>query len=163
MENNQEVRKIEIGQESLGYLNTTRKWTMFFAILGLIFLGIMLIVGLLAGSFISAFTSKMSGMEGMNGMEGAKAAGGFASIFIFIFLLIFAVIYFFPLLYLFRFSRHTKNAVANLDANELQLGLKNLKSFWKYLGILTIIMLVIYLLVLIALGGSLALLSGLKG
>ena len=159
MENNQEIKKIEISQESLGYLDTMRKWTMFFAIIGFIFLGIMLIIGLLAGSFMSLFTSKISGMQGM---EGAKAAGGIAGVLFFIYMLVFAVIYFFPLLYLFRFSRHTKNAVANLDANELQLGLKNLKSYWKYIGILMIICLAVFLLVLIIAGGSLAFLSGLK-
>lgn len=163
MENIQENRKIEIGQESLGYLDTTRKWSMFFAILGFIFLGVMLVIGLLAGSFLSAFSSKMSGMEGMQGMEGAKAAGGIASVLLFVYMLIVAVIYFFPLLFLFRFSKHTKNAVANLDANELQLGLKNLKSYWKYIGILMIVCLAIFLLVLIIAGGSLAMLSGMKG
>lgn len=166
MENSLENRKIEIDQESLGYLDTTRKWTMFFAILGFVGLGVMLVIGLLAGSLMSAFTSKMSGMSGMEGMEGietAKAVGGFTSVFIFIFLLIFAVIYFFPLLYLFRFSKHTKNAIANLDSNEMRLGFKNLKSYWKYIGILIIILLSFYLLVLIFAGGSLALLSGLKG
>lgn len=163
MENNLENRKIEIGQESLGYLNTTRKWTMFFAILGFIFLGLMLVIGLLAGSFVNAFTSKMSGVEGMAGVEGAKAAGGFASILIFIVILVFAVIYFFPLLYLFRFSRYTAKAVANLDPNEMQLAFKNLKSYWKYIGILIIIILVIYLIVFIVAGASLSFLSGLKG
>jgi uncharacterized membrane protein YjgN (DUF898 family) len=163
MENNQEIKKIEISQESLGYLDTTRKWTMFFAIIGFIFLGMMLIIGILAGSFLSAFTSKMSGMQGMQGMEGAKAAGGIAGVFVFIILLVFAVIYFFPLLYLLRFSRHTKKAVANLDANELQSGLKYLKLFWKYIGILMIVLLAVYLLVLIIAGSSLAFLSGLKG
>ena len=163
MENIQENRKIEIGQESLGYLDSTRKWSMFFAILGFIFLGIMLVIGIVAGSFMSAFTSKMTGMEGIQGMEGTKAAGGIASVLFFIYMLVFAVIYFFPLLYLFRFSRHTKKSVANLDANELQLGLKNLKSFWKYIGILMIICLAAFLLVLIIAGGSLALLTGLKG
>jgi heme/copper-type cytochrome/quinol oxidase subunit 2 len=153
MENIQENRKIEIGQESLGYLD----------ILGFIGLGIMLIIGLLAGSFMSAFTSKMPVAEGIEGMESVKAAGGIASVFVFIFLLIFAVIYFFPLLYLLRFSKHTKNAVANLDANEMLLGFKNLKSYWKYIGILIIILLAFYFIVLIVAGSSLAFLSGLKG
>jgi heme/copper-type cytochrome/quinol oxidase subunit 2 len=133
---------------------------MFLAILGFIGLGLMLILGLLAGSFMSAFSSKMSGMEGM---EGARAVGGFASVLVFIFLLIFAVIYFFPLLYLFRFSRHTANAVANLDANEMRLGLKNLKSYWKYIGILIIVVICLYLLVFIIAGSSIAMLSGLRG
>jgi hypothetical protein len=166
MENIQENRKIEIGQESLGYLDTTRKWTLFFAILGFIFLGVMLIVGLFFGSLISSFTSKMSGMSGMEGMEGmqtARAVGGFAGIMMFIVMLIIAVIYFFPLLYLLRFSKHTKNAVANLDANEMHLGFKNLKSFWRYIGIMTIVFLVIYILIFIIAGASLAFLSGLKG
>ena len=166
MENIQENRKIEIGQESLGYLNTTRKWTMFFAILGFVFLGVMLIVGLFFGSLISTFTSRisaMSGMEGMEGMQTAKAVGGFAGIMMFIVMLIIVVIYFFPLLYLFRFSKHTKNAVANLDANEMHMGFKNLKSFWRYIGILTIIILVIYILIFIVVGASLAFLTGLKG
>jgi hypothetical protein len=160
MENVQENKKIEIGQVSLGYLETTRKWTMFFAILGFVFLGILLLVGILAGSFLSAFTSKMPGMEGL---EGVKATGGIASVFLFIFLFVFAVIYFFPLLYLLRFSRHTKNAVANLDPTLMELALKNLKSYWKYIGILTIIVLAFYILVLIIAGGSLAMLSGLRG
>jgi magnesium-transporting ATPase (P-type) len=160
MENNLENRKIEISQESLGYLNTTRKWTMFFAILGFIFLGLLLVFSLLAGSFLTAFSSKMPGMEGM---EGVKAAGGFASVLVFIVMLVLAVIYFFPLFYLFRFSRHTAKAVANLDSNEMQLAFKNLKSYWVYLGILIIILLVIYLIVFIVAGASLAFLSGLKG
>lgn len=160
MENNLENKKIEINQESLGYLDTTRKWTMFMAILGFVFLGLMLIMGLLAGSFMSAFSSKMSGMEGM---EGARAVGGFASVLVFIILLIFAVIYFFPLLYLFRFSRHTANAVANVDANEMRLGFKNLKSYWKYIGILVIVVICLYLLIFIIAGSSIAMLSGLRG
>jgi uncharacterized membrane protein YjgN (DUF898 family) len=166
MENSLENRKIEIDQESLGYLDTTRKWTMFFAILGFIGLGVMLILCLVAGSFMSLFSSKMAGMSGMEGMEGmetAKAVGGFASIFVFIILLIFAVIYFFPLLYLLRFSKHTKNAVTNLDANEMRLGFKNLKAYWKYIGILIIVTLSFCLLGLVLSASSLALLSGLKG
>ena len=159
METTQENRKIEIGDQSLSYLDTTRKWTMFFAILGFIFLGIMLIIGLLAGSFLTAFSSKFAGVGGTEGMEGVKAASGIASIGFFICMLIFAVIYFFPLLYLLRFSTHTKKAIANLDANELQIGLKNLKSYWKYIGILIIVLLAIYLLVLIIAGSSLAFLS----
>jgi hypothetical protein len=169
MENIQENSKIEIGHESLGYLDTTRKWTMFFAILGFVFLGLMLVFGLFFGSLISKFTSGVSGLSGMEGMEGmegmqtAKAVGGVAGIFVFIIMLIFSAIYFFPLFYLFRFSRHTKNAIANLDANELTLGLKSLKSYWRYIGILVIILLAFYLLVLIFAGGTLAMLAGLKG
>ena len=86
-----EIRKIEIEQETLAHLNTTRKWAMFLAIIGFIFLGLMLIIGLLAGTFLSAFNT------------GAKSSGIPESL-MFIPVLLIGVIYFFPVLFLFRFS-----------------------------------------------------------
>jgi amino acid transporter len=148
MENLQENRKIEIEQETLNDLNTTRKWSMFMAILGFIFLGLMLIVGLLAGTFLSALSP-----------GGGMKVGG---VFSFIMFLIIAVIYFFPVLYLFRFSRHTGNAVASLDKTELHKAFRNLKSYFVYIGILIIIILSLYLISLIFLGSSLSRLRGLS-
>lgn len=165
MENSLENKKVEIGQEALGYLETTRKWTMFFAILGFIGLGFMLLIGLVAGSFISRLTSGMSGMSGMEGVDGmtsVRAAGGFASILFFIVFLVMAAIYFFPLLYLLKFSQHSKRAVAMCDSNEMTLAFKNIKSFWKYMGILVIILLVVYLIIFLIFGASMAFLGGLK-
>jgi len=96
----------------------------------------------------------MEGMDGMDGFGAAKAAGGIAGTFMFIVILIFAAIYFFPMLYLLKFSQHTKKAIATLDANELLLAFKNLKSYWVYLGILVIIILAIYILVFAVVGGG---------
>jgi heme/copper-type cytochrome/quinol oxidase subunit 2 len=165
MENSLENKRIELGQEALGYLDTTRKWTMFFAILGFVFMGLMLVGSLALGSLIGGLTSGLSNMEGMEGVEGmgaAKAAGGIASIMMFIVVLIFAVIYFFPLLYLLRFSKHSKKALAEQDAGQLTLALKNMKSYWKYIGILVIIMLAVYVIFFLIFGASMAFLSGLK-
>ena len=157
MENLEETSKVEIGHESLGYLNTTRKWTMFFAILGFVAIGLMIIGGLFFGTLFKGAMSGLSGMEGMEGMEGmdvASTAGGFLGTFMFIMILIFAAIYFFPMLYLLKFSQHSKKAIANLDSAELTLALKYLKSYWVYLGILVIVVLAIYLLVLLLAGGA---------
>ena len=167
MENTLENRKIEIGQEGLGYLDTARKWTMFFAILGFVGIGLLLVLSLFAGTLLGGLTSNLSsgleGMEGIEGMEGgldtAKAVSGFAGVMFFIVMLIIAVIYFFPLLFLLRFSKHSANAVKNLDSNEMTLALKNIKSFWKYIGILVIIMLAVYLVVFLIFGASMAFLS----
>ena len=166
MENLQESSKIEIGYEGLGYLNTTRKWTMFFAILGFVVIGLMLLGSLFFGALFKGAMSGLSGLESMEGMEGmegmdiARTAGGFVGTLMFIVLLVFAAIYFFPLFYLLKFSTLSKNAIANLDANELTQAFKYLKSYWVYIGILVIIVLAIYLLVfLIAGGASMAFLS----
>lgn len=168
METSFENKKIEIGQEGLGYLDTTRKWTMFFAILGFVVIGLMLIGGALAGTLMKGIFSgmgnipaidEMEGFEGMEGLDTAGAIGGLAGGLMFVFILIAAVIYFFPLLFLFRFSRYTSKAMQTLDPTSLALGLKNLKSYWMYMGILVIIFLTVYLLIFLIAGASLAFLS----
>ena len=164
MENSLENKKVEIGQEALGYLDTTRKWTMFFAILGFIILGVMLVGSIVAGTFLRSLTSMggMEGGEGLEGMNSMRMAGGFASVLFFIVILIVAVIYFFPMFYLLKFSNHAKRAVANADANEMTLAFKNIKSYWKYLGILVIILLAVYIIIFLIFGASMAFLGGLK-
>jgi len=148
MENTSEIRKIEIEGESLNHLNTTRKWAMFLAIMGFIFLGIMLLVGIIAGVFLSAFKS---------GLDSNGATGILMGLFI----VIMGAVYFFPLLYLFRFSKHTANAVQNLDKQELYKAIKNLKSYFVYIGILIIIVLAVYAVALVVAGTSMAFLKGL--
>jgi hypothetical protein len=147
MEINTEIRKIEIEQESLNYLNTTRKWAMFFAIIGFIFLGLILIAGLVAGTFLSVFKSPEMG-------------GGIPQILVFIFVFIIALAYFFPILFLFRFSKHTANAVQTLSKEELKKALRNLKSYFVYIGVMLIIVLVIYFILLVVAGTSMAFLKG---
>lgn len=148
METSLENKKIEIEQETLKHLNTTRKWAMFLAIIGFIILGLIVIIGLIAGTFLTAFNS------------GGKDLGIPESL-MFVPILLLAVIYFFPVLFLFRFSKHTSHAVQTLDKLEFHKAIKNLKSFFVYIGVLIIIILSLYIVVLIVAGSSLAFLKGL--
>ena len=148
METPLENRKIEIEQETIKHLNTTRKWAMFLAIIGFIILGLIIIIGLIAGTFLTAFNS------------GGKDLGIPESL-MFVPILLLAVIYFFPVLFLFRFSKHTSHAVQTLDKMEFHKAIKNLKSFFVYIGVLIIIILSLYIVVLIVAGSSLAFLKGL--
>jgi uncharacterized membrane protein YjgN (DUF898 family) len=140
--------KIEIERETLSHLDTTRKWAMFLAIIGFIFLGLIIIIGLIAGTFLTAFNS------------GEKSLCIPESL-MFIQLLLLIVIYFFPVLFLFRFSKHTSHAIQNFDKLELHKALKNLKYYFAYLGVLIIIVFSIYIVVLIIAGSSMAFLKGL--
>jgi hypothetical protein len=150
MEINPEIRKIEIDQETLNYLNTTRKWTMFLAILGFIAIGLLLIIGVVAGVFLSAFKTA------------AMPAGlGFPEWLVFVVILLFAVLYFFPVFYLFQFSRHTSNALQSLDKEEMKKAFKYLKSYYVFIGILTIVILALYLIAFIGAGASVAFLKNL--
>lgn len=148
METPIENKRIEIEQETLSLLNTTRKWAMFLAIVGFIILGLIVIIGLIAGTFLTAFNSGEKGL-------------GISESLMFVFIFLLAVIYFIPILFLFRFSKHTSHAVQTLDKLELHKAVKNLKSYFVYIGILIIIILSIYLIVLIIAGSSMAFLKGL--
>jgi hypothetical protein len=148
METNLETRKIEIEEGTFKYLNSSRKWAMFLAIIGFIFVGLIIIIGLIAGTFLTAFNSGEKGL-------------GIPESLMFIPVLVIAVIYFFPVLFLFRFSKHTSHALHTLDKQELHKAIRNLKSYFAYIGILIIIVLVIYVIVLIVAGTSMAFLKGL--
>lgn len=147
MEPSSEIRKIEIEEQALKYLNTTRKWAMFFAIIGFIFLGLLLVAGLVASTFLSVFKSQELG-------------GDIPQVLVFILVLATALIYFFPILFLFRFSKHTARAVHTLSKEELNKAFRNLKSYFVYIGVLLIIILVIYFIALVVAGTSMAFLRG---
>ena len=128
--------KIGLTQEAVKHLDQTRKWTMFLSVLGFIFLGILI----LAGIFMSL---------SMSMLDSASAMGPVSGIFIAIIFIIIAVICFFPYLFLYRFSVHAKSSLAQSDARDLTYALKNLSSYYTFIGVLTVIVLGIYALVLV--------------
>lgn len=148
MEPNLEPRKIELEQDILNYLNTTRKWSMFLAILGFIALGLFIIIGLGTGTFLSIFNSGEIG----NGVPGTLLIA---------LILLVGIIYFFPVYFLFQFSKHMANAVHSLDKQKIKKAFKNLKFYFVYIGVLLIIILVLYVIVLAAAGASMSFLKGL--
>ncbi|MCX6333881.1 MAG: hypothetical protein NT092_06195 [Bacteroidia bacterium] len=146
MENTPEIRKIEIEEDTLKDLDITRKWSMFMAIIGFIATGIMVIVGLVAGVFLSVFKAQ-------------NAPLGITESILLIFIIILAAIYFLPILYLYRFSKHMGNAIRTLDKTLMQKAFKYLKRYYVYMGILIIIILAFYFVAFIASGASLAFLK----
>jgi hypothetical protein len=148
METKLENNTIEIGQESLKHLNSIRKWAMFLAIMGFILLGLVVLIGLIAGTFLTAFSSDV-------------ANPGIPTYLIYIIIFAMAAVYFFPVLFMFRFSKYTAHAVQKLDKQELNKAFKFLKYYFTYIGILIIIVLSIYLVALIVAGSSISFLKGL--
>jgi len=149
MENTPEIKKIELEEDSLKDLDTTRKWSMFIAILGFIAIGILVILSLVTGVFLSVFKS------------GDLQLGAGESVLIFGLLLVFAVIYLFPVLYLYRFSKHAGHAVRTRDNIHMKKAFRYLRKYFVYIGILAIVVLAIYLIAFIISGASLAFLKDL--
>ncbi len=128
-------QKIELTVDSLHSLDTTRRWAGFLAILGFIFIALLILGGFAVGFLMSAFD---------NGMLGSGMKYGIMLVYI-----ILGVICFFPVLYLFRFSSWTKKALKNKSSLDLSVALLNLKSHYKFYGIFTIVILSIYLIAII--------------
>lgn len=127
-----------------GFLKETAKWANFLAIIGFIGIGLLVLLALFAGAIFS----------NLPGGNVASSIGGGLITFIY---LLMALLYFFPVMYLYKFATKMKLGLARNNEDELTEAFLNLKSHYKFIGILTIIMLSLYaLMFLFALIGGLA-------
>jgi uncharacterized membrane protein YjgN (DUF898 family) len=138
---NQNLFELQLDQPSTAFLGEAAKWAKFLAILGFILCAFMVIAALFAGSIMSSMMASAGG--GMGSMFG----GGFITVVY----LVGAALYFFPCLYLFKFASQMQDALRNHEQAKLQGSFKNLKSLFRFVGILTIIILAIYILLVIGL------------
>ena len=139
MEQPEDLFDLQLDQTALSYLNESARWARFLSIVGFITCGFMVIGGVFFGSMISGQFASLRG-------EGSVLGGGFISIVYFVF----ALILFFPCLYLYNFSSKMRRAFHSNDQPVLSDALKNLKSFFKFYGVFTIITLSLYAVALIA-------------
>lgn len=128
---------LQIDNVCQNYLMETAKWGKFLAIVGFVGCGLIVLVAIFAGSIFAS-------LGGMPGRSGAGYGG-----FITLFYILFALLYFFPLYYLFNFSNKMMTAIRNNDQEALQSSFANQKSCYKFVGILTIVILALYILVII--------------
>jgi hypothetical protein len=141
METDQEKSKLELEKEALAHLSTARKWSMFLARLGFIFLAIMLILGAVTGTFLTVFRS---GAEGI----------GLPGIMLIIVLIVLGIFYVMPVYYLYNFSKNLDVALKTLNKVRLHKAFRSLKYYFVYLGVFAIVMITIYVLI-IGVGGAL--------
>lgn len=130
---------IAFSDRMLESLNATRPWVKFLAILGFIFIALMVLMGLamITGMFTGFATPGMPQMPVV-----------FDTVFG-IFYLVLAFVYVMPPLYLYRYAK----AIAGIQNAATMAGfedaLKQQKSFWKFIGILMIIILVLEVLFMV--------------
>lgn len=130
------VKRPEISDEFIGNLNTVRKWTLFLAIFGFCFLGLLLLFALGGAIIIVA---------------GGQPATGILS---FIAYFIMAVIMYFPMKFLLKYSVSCRQVVEKGKSKDLDESSRNLKAFFTYAGVMGIvyIALIIAALILYLLG-----------
>ncbi|MFV0604703.1 MAG: hypothetical protein ACK5NK_02570 [Niabella sp.] len=127
---------LEVDQSSKANLAEAAKWAKFLGIVGIVMLVLMILGGL---SIAVVGSSVLSNMEGYGGMPFSGAI--FGGIYIVI-----ALLYAYPTWALFKFGSLMRLAVQTEDQTTLNQSFGFLKKFFTFFGILTIIVIGIYIL-----------------
>jgi len=130
-----EENQLYVSTEMKSDLLSISKWTKFLAILGFVGIGFMLIAG-----FIMVVSSAMMSYMYQDSM---------VMIIIAVVYVIFAVVYFFPVLYLMRSAVDLGKGVESNNNEMLASGVKNMKAHFKYMGIMIIATIGLYILIII--------------
>ena len=149
METENTFNSLSLSEKSCEYVKTTAFWSKLLAIINFIALGFMV----LAGIFMIAFSGILA-----NAGDVPLPAAFYCGIGLFYIAI--AVITLFPVIYLFRFGKKAPIAVNSNDSEILEESLKNMKSYWKFTGILTIVcialcVLVVPIMVIVAIASTL--------
>lgn len=138
MEQSNNLFELQVDHQGSSFLRETAKWAKFLAIVGFVIMGLFLLVIVFAGASLSALMSSQYG----------GASSGFGVMWM-IMMVAFMLIYFFPTLYLYKFATKMQVALRNNDQETLNSSFENLKSCFKFMGILMIILLSFYALAFI--------------
>lgn len=131
------IFSLTIDDECQYNLKELAKWAKFLAVIGMILMGLIVIIGIIA----SISLSKLATFYGSGGEK-------FLMMFVYI---IIAAIYVYPIYTLFNFGKFTKHGLVNSDQVLFNKGIQNLKSCFKFMGIFTIVILSIYGIIFIIL------------
>jgi hypothetical protein len=140
MEPAQTPDQIVLGKTSQYFLKEAAAWGRFLAVCGFIMIAFMILLGI----FFSWFMSKI-----MSSLPAGSTMGGAVGAFYLVICLVLALIYFFPTLNLYRFSVKIPKGIDAKDDTVITEAFMNQKSLYKFMGILTIIILCFYAMVIV--------------
>ena len=112
--------KIELNDDGISYLKEAGRWTSFLSIFGFV------VIGLIALAVV--FT----------GLTAVTTNKGIAAVSL-IPLILIGVIYYFPIYYLWKFTKLSKKTIDNNDSDALTGALKYLKRHYKFMAVMAII------------------------
>ena len=116
---------MELNDQSKAYLYETARWATILSIIGFIVIALLIMVSFSVGTLLA------------NSPYGDL---GISPQVLSITYLIIAGVYFIPIFFLYQFGVKTKYAIDNNETDLLTFGLKKLKSHYKFIGIVMIIM-----------------------
>ena len=130
--------ELSIDGSAQAYLKDAARWAKFLAIVGFIFCAFFLVFALLAGTLSDMFTSL-----------GSQSFNVVARILITIVYSGLALLNFFPCLFLYRFAYKMQQALQDNNQELLNSSFRNMRSFYRFIGVVMIISLCFWVLALL--------------
>jgi hypothetical protein len=121
-------------EKVLSMLRQTQPWVRFLSVLG----------------FICSALMVLAGSIGFLAMALGPAHAGPVESVVLLAYVPMGILYFFPSFFLFRYASRINALWATRSVRQLEDALEAQKSFWKFVGILMLIMIVLYLLGLLS-------------
>jgi Family of unknown function (DUF5362) len=134
MDNNQNLIETDLLIDSAisMHLKETAVWGKFLSVIGFIYSGLIAVGAIFAVSMFAKITGNSVG----------RSSGLMAGVGVSIVYLTIAGVLFFMSLYLYRFAKHTQAAIKANDQETLTISFKNLKIYFRFAGIITVIALI---------------------
>ena len=129
---------LDITTDIRKFLDETARWAYFLSILGFIIVGLIIVIALFSGTFMGIVMNEMQ--------------SDFSEVSTFLITMIYlaiAAINLFPVLFLYRFAKNTKEALRSDNQIALADAFKNLKSHYKFIGIMALAVLGFYTMLII--------------
>ena len=130
MDTTSDFKEVCIDEQTKTYLKEIAMWSKFLAILGFIKFGFLLVYAIV----FPLISHKLEAYFDYN----------LPSIGIILFFLFMAALVYFPSNFLYCFARYTKRALKQNDQDIMRHAFQSLKAYYRYVGILLIIMLCMY-------------------
>lgn len=142
----QQQETISVDSIAREQLSEAARWARFLAIMGFIGCGIIVIAGIL----MTLFASFMSQVSTGYSYSGRPVQTFGRSALIGILYVIGSAVFYVRCLYLYRFANKMRTALRERDQQELNESFRNLKKMFRFNGILTIVIVALYVIILFA-------------
>lgn len=129
-----QLEQLTLNNASKTFLREIATWARFFSIIGFVFMALLLVFAFFTIPIFKMATKLQPGVPDNLGVVMLVTN------------VLIVIIYFFPTYYLWQFSTHMKKALSTKNDEILATSFEKLKSNYKFIGVLTIITLSLYLL-----------------
>ena len=133
------LNNLLVNPEIKNYLAEAARWARFIGIVGYVFTGLLVVGSFFVGAFMNFMANRAPATEGPN-----PFSSGVFSVVMGAYFLVIALIYYFPSRYLHQFGVKTLKALHHHEQISFTQAFSRLKSFFKFFGVFTLVVLVLY-------------------